>query len=189
VGRGGGLQTSLVVNDDICLQYLLLLFITRIRASIVPVYFRCTYIICCHNFVIGYDLEEEDSGADSGCDDGPAGHEEIAGVVANHVLQRLTESPATTSIIFCTASRNLLQQHQSYSSEAHGTSCNNINHILQKLTEPPATTSIIFFSSSQNLLQQQKSYSSVAHGSYRININHVLQRLKDPIATIYHVLQ
>jgi hypothetical protein len=39
------------------------------------------------------DLEEEDTGAYSGCDDRPAGYEEVAGVVANHVLQGLTEPP------------------------------------------------------------------------------------------------
>jgi hypothetical protein len=44
------------------------------------------------------DLEEEDTGADGGCDDRPAGHEEVAGVVADHVLQGLTEPP---KISFC----------------------------------------------------------------------------------------
>ncbi len=93
----------------------------------------------------------------------------------------LTEPPATTSIIFFSSSRNLLQQHPSYSAPPHGTSCNNIHHILHRLTEP--TTSIIFCTASRNLLQQHQSYSSEAHGTSCNNIHHILHRLTEPPAT------
>ena len=39
------------------------------------------------------DLEEKDASTDGRGDDGPAGHEEVAGVVANHVVHRYPEPP------------------------------------------------------------------------------------------------
>ena len=39
------------------------------------------------------DLEEEDASTDGGGDNGPAGDEEVAGVVADHVVHRQAEPP------------------------------------------------------------------------------------------------
>ena len=38
-------------------------------------------------------LEEEDASADSRSDEGPAAHKEVAGVVANHVVEGQSEPP------------------------------------------------------------------------------------------------
>ena len=38
-------------------------------------------------------LEEEDASADSRSDNGPAAHKEVAGVVANHVVEGQSEPP------------------------------------------------------------------------------------------------
>ena len=41
----------------------------------------------------GDQLEEEDASADGRGDDGPAAHKEVAGVVANHVVEGQSEPP------------------------------------------------------------------------------------------------
>ena len=49
-----------------------------------------------HEVLPGDELEDEDSRADERGDDSPAAHEEVAGVVADHVVQRQPEPPAQT---------------------------------------------------------------------------------------------
>ena len=46
-----------------------------------------------HQVLPGHQLEEEHAGADQRRDHRPAGHEEVARVVANHVVQSQTETP------------------------------------------------------------------------------------------------
>lgn len=53
-------------------------------------------------------LEEEDASTDGGGDDGPAGDEEVAGVVADHVVHRQAEPPGSESPRDC----NALEEHQ-----------------------------------------------------------------------------
>ena len=43
------------------------------------------------------DLEEKDASTDGGSDDGPAGDEEVARVVANHVVHCYPEPPGNNS--------------------------------------------------------------------------------------------
>ena len=50
-------------------------------------------IVLVHQVLPGDELEEEDAGADEGRDDGPAADEEVAGVVADHVIQSQSEPP------------------------------------------------------------------------------------------------
>lgn len=53
-------------------------------------------VVLVHQVLPGHQLEEEHAGADQRRDDGPARHEEVARVVADHVIQGQTEAPDVT---------------------------------------------------------------------------------------------
>jgi len=56
----------------------------------------------------GDELEEEDASADSRSDEGPAAHKEVAGVVANHVVEGQSEPPGSES----PGHSDALEEHQ-----------------------------------------------------------------------------
>jgi len=61
-----------------------------------------------HNVLPCEQLEEKDASTDGGSDDGPAGDEEVARVVANHVVHCYPEPPGSESPGNCDA----LEEHE-----------------------------------------------------------------------------
>jgi len=65
-------------------------------------------VVLVHEVLPGDELEDEDARADERCDDSPAAHEEVAGVVADHVVQRQPEPPCSEA----PGHRDTFEEHQ-----------------------------------------------------------------------------
>lgn len=65
-------------------------------------------VVLVHKVLPGHQLEEEHARADQRRDHRPAGHEEVARVVANHVVQSQTETPRSEA----PGHSNTLEKHE-----------------------------------------------------------------------------